>query len=345
MDKFTNKKLIRIIILGTLILAFSYFFILLFPITTPFFIAFLLAYLLDPLVDLLEKKGINRTWGILIIYLTLIAFITATLFYGLPRVIFELNKFADTIPAYTKQVQDFIKTFQKNYSRVNIPESIRIIIDDTIKEAENYLIQIFRSVAQGFLNFFTKIFDIILAPILAFYLLKDFDNIKSWFISLIPSGYQKELITLGQQMDKVLKSFLRGHLIVALLVGILTAVGLHLVGMEFAIVLGLVAGVFNIIPYFGPLFGIIPAVALALLQSKKTALYVFLIMVGIQQIEGNIISPKILSKSVGLHPLLIILALLAGGQLLGILGMILAVPLTGILKVLLSYIIKKTTEP
>ncbi|KJS83912.1 MAG: hypothetical protein JM58_11740 [Peptococcaceae bacterium BICA1-8] len=337
-------KVIRIIILIILFLLLCYFIILALPITTPFFIAFLLAYLLEPLVDWFEKKRISRVWGILIIYVSLISVISAGIIYGFPRIILELNKFADTIPLYAKQVQEYIKVWQQNYSKIDIPESLRVITDDTIEQAENFLIAIFKSAAQGFVYFFTKIFDIILAPILAFYILKDFAQIKEWFLKLIPVVARKDIITLVHQMDKILKSFLRGHLFVAFLVGGLTAIGLSLVGMEFALVIGLIAGVFNIIPYFGPLFGIIPAVALALLQSKKIAIYVFIIMVVIQQIEGNIITPKILGKSIGLHPLIIILALLVGGHLFGILGMIFAIPLTGILKVLLSFIIKKTME-
>ncbi|MFZ5943345.1 MAG: AI-2E family transporter [Bacillota bacterium] len=344
MLKIDNSKIIRIFILFLLIAFFLYFFILIIPITTPFFIAFILAYLLDPLVDYMEQKGIGRTWGILLIYVSLIGLVSVGIIYALPKIIMELNKFVDTIPSYARQVQTMVKEWQINYSRVDIPESIRTITDDTIDEVENFLIDIFRSVAQGFVYFFTKIFDIILAPILAFYILKDFEAIKGWLLNLIPVSYQKDVITLGEQVDKVLKSFLRGHVIVAVLVGVLTSLGLSLVGMEFALVLGLVAGVFNIIPYFGALFGIIPAVALALLQSKKMALYVFLIMISIQQLEGNIISPRILGKSLGLHPLVIIMALLAGGHLLGVTGMILAVPLAGILKVIITFILKKVME-
>jgi len=344
MRVYDNRKITRIIILVILVCLVLYLLFLILPISTPFFIAFFLAYLLDPVVDWFENKHINRTWGILTIYITLIIIISTGVFYGLPKIILELNKFADTIPTYANQVQEYIKIWQKNYSKVDIPESIRLITDDTIKQVENYLIEIFKKTAQAFVYFFTKIFDIILAPILAFYLLKDFDQIKEYFLKLIPAAGRKDIINLGQQMDKILKSFLRGHLFVALVVGGLTALGLSIIGMEFALVLGLIAGVFNIIPYFGPLFGIIPAVSLALLQSKKMALYVFIIMFIIQQIEGNIISPKILGKSTGLHPLMIILALLAGGHLFGILGMIMAVPLTGILKVLFSFIIRKTLE-
>ena len=340
MGQINKKKVIKIIVLLCIILLFFYFTILIFPIINPFFIALILAYLLDPLVDYFEGKGISRTWGILIIYSTLILAIATAIVYGLPRIIVELNRFVETIPLYATQIQDFITAFQRDYSRVAIPESIRDITDETIKNIENSLISIVKSIVQGIVYFFTKIFDIILAPILAFYLLKDFDNIKEWLLQLIPGSYRKDLVNLGQQIDKVLKSFFRGHLIVAFFVGILTTIGLSLIGMEFALVLGLVAGVFNIIPYFGPLFGIIPAVALALLQSKKMALYVLIIMTLIQQIEGNIISPKILGKSVGLNPLMIIFVLLAGGHLFGIVGMIFAVPVTGILKVLVTFILK-----
>jgi len=335
---------LRLSILVFLALIFIYFLVLIFPIFTPFFLAFILAYLLDPVADMLEAKGINRTWGILLIYLTLIGIITIFIIFAVPKIINELNNLTDAIPIYTREIQNFIKMFQDNYSRVDIPESIRLIIDDTIKEMENYLLNIVQSIAQGIVYVFTKVFDLILAPILAFYLLKDFDRLKESLLNLIPVAYHKDLITLGQQMDKVLKSFLRGHFIVALIVGILTGIGLSLIGMKFSLVLGMIAGVFNIIPYFGPLFGIIPAVSFALLESKKMALYVLLIMIAVQQIEGNIISPRILGKSLGLNPIIIILALLAGGHLFGIAGMILAVPVTGILKVLLSFIFKKTME-
>ncbi|NLT96197.1 MAG: AI-2E family transporter [Clostridia bacterium] len=344
MEKVEKRKIIKIAILLSLFLLFFYFFVLIYPIITPFIIALILAYLLDPLVDYLEGKGIGRTWGILIIYCTLILSIGAAIFYGLPSIIVELNKFIETIPLYVTQLEDFISAFQRDYSRVPIPESIREVTDETIKKIEEIVISIVKNIVQGIIFLFTKIFDIILAPILAFYLLKDFDNIKEWLLQLIPAGFRKDVIYLGQQMDKVLKSFFRGHLIVALFVGALTTIGLSLIGMEFALVLGFVAGVFNIIPYFGPLFGIIPAVALALLQSKKMALYVLIIMTLIQQVEGNIISPKILGKSVGLNPLLIILVLLAGGHLFGVLGMIFAVPVTGILKVLITFILKKAIE-
>lgn len=339
-----NKKTIRSIIVALLFIILLYFISKIYSIFTPFLLAFLIAYLLEPLVRFLEEKGVNRTWGIVIIYIALIGILSAIIIYTFPKLIIELNKFADTIPLYTEQIQGYITTLQNKYTRFSIPESIRMVINDTIQDMEDYLIDIARKIAQVFLQSLTKILDIILAPILAFYLLKDFELIKSQFLSVMPTAHRKDLISLGQQMDRVLKSFLRGHLLVALFVGSLTAIGLTLVKMEFALIIGMIAGAFNIIPYFGPLLSMIPAVGLALLQSQTLAIYVILIMFAVQQVEGNIISPKILGKSLGLHPLVIILALLAGGHLYGLFGMIFAVPLTGILKVLLSFIIEKIVE-
>ena len=230
MGQINKKKVIKIIVLLCIILLFFYFTILIFPIINPFFIALILAYLLDPLVDYFEGKGISRTWGILIIYSTLILAIATAIVYGLPRIIVELNRFVETIPLYATQIQDFITAFQRDYSRVAIPESIRDITDETIKNIENSLISIVKSIVQGIVYFFTKIFDIILAPILAFYLLKDFDNIKEWLLQLIPGSYRKDLVNLGQQIDKVLKSF-SGSFNCSFFVGILTTIGLSLIGM------------------------------------------------------------------------------------------------------------------
>jgi len=132
--------------------------------------------------------------------------------------------------------------------------------------------------------------------------------------------------------------FIRGHLLVASMVGVLTSLGLALVGVKFYLLLGIIAGIADLIPYFGPIIGAIPAVGLALLNSSQQALYVLLVMVVVQQVENNLLSPKILGDSVGLHPVVVIFVLLAGGHLFGILGMLLAVPLTAILRILVNYL-------
>ncbi|MGI6226764.1 MAG: AI-2E family transporter, partial [Peptococcales bacterium] len=131
MGKINKRRIARISISALLFFLFIYFFVLIFPVITPFFIAFLLAYLLDPIVDFLEEKGINRTVAIFLIYFTLIISTTMGIIYGLPKIVGELNKFGEAIPIYTEQIEQYVNIFQKNYSKVDIPESIRIITDDS----------------------------------------------------------------------------------------------------------------------------------------------------------------------------------------------------------------------
>lgn len=158
---------------------------------------------------------------------------------------------------------------------------------------------------------------------------------------MIPLSKRSELLQLWEEIDEVLINFIIGNLTVALLVGSCTAFGLAMIGMDFPLLLGIITGITNIIPYFGPVIGGIPAVLLALLKSQKLAFYVIIVIVVVQQLESNFISPKVLGKSVGLHPLIVIFILLAGGELGGIVGMLIAVPLTAVLKIIVTYLFAK----
>ncbi|SMB95616.1 Predicted PurR-regulated permease PerM [Desulfonispora thiosulfatigenes DSM 11270] len=339
-----NNKVIRIIVFAGLILGLAYFFKLIYPILTPFFLAIFLAYILKPLINFFELKGLSRTWAIIFIYFSFNIILTAIIFNFLPKVLAELTSFGETIPSYTLAAQEYIKVFQETYSKVPLPEGIRNITNDMINDIENYVINVIKGVTQTILLLFSKTFDFILAPILAFYLLNDTEKFKDYFLKLLPFSTRDDIVVLGRKIDSVLKSFIRGNIIIALMVGIITTIALILIDMDFALVIGLLTSVLNIIPYFGALFAIIIAVAIALLKSKKIALYVFIIMLIIQQIEGNVISPKVLGQNLGLHPLAVIFVLLAGGHLGGILGMILAVPITCILIILFKFFINKLIE-
>ena len=145
-------------------------------------------------------------------------------------------------------------------------------------------------------------------------------------------------------MDNSLGSFIRGQLLISAIVGILIAVGLSIMGVDFALIIGLIAGIFNIVPYFGPIIGAVPAVVFALLKSPLTAVYVVLLFAVVNQVESSIISPNILGEHVGLHPVTVIFSIISGGYLFGILGVILAVPVTSIVKVTLRYVHNKLLQ-
>jgi predicted PurR-regulated permease PerM len=146
------------------------------------------------------------------------------------------------------------------------------------------------------------------------------------------------------EMDNSLGSFIRGQLLISAIVRILIAVGLSIMGVDFALIIGLIAGIFNIVPYFGPIIGAVPAVVFALLKSPLTAVYVVLLFAVVNQVESSIISPNILGEHVGLHPVTVIFSIISGGYLFGILGVILAVPVTSIVKVTLRYVHNKLLQ-
>jgi predicted PurR-regulated permease PerM len=147
-----------------------------------------------------------------------------------------------------------------------------------------------------------------------------------------------------EDIDQVIGEFIRGQLIVCTVIAVLTSIALYLMGVQFAIILGMIAGIVDVIPYFGPFIGMLPCIAVALLQSPKLALYTALAFIAIQQVESNIISPKIVGDRVGLHPVVIIFALLAGERLLGFIGLVLAVPAAAIIKVILHHSWLRITE-
>ncbi|WP_227765892.1 AI-2E family transporter [Zhaonella formicivorans] len=307
----------------------------------PFILAIILAYVLNPLVELLEQYKIRRLYGIIVVYATVLGLLFLVGFYGVPVIVKQLTAFGEKIPYYTSEAQSRLRDFYRDYQRFNIPESLRESIDQNIVNFQLQLTQLLSKLVTGIFNIFSQIFSFIIAPILAFYLLKDKDEISKSIVQSIPVANRSELLSLWEEIDTVLLKFIRGHLLVATLVGAATALGLALIGMDFPLLFGIISGITNIIPYFGPIIGAVPAILLALLQSETLALYVILVMAVVQQLESNLISPRILGQSVGLHPLLVIFVLLAGGELWGLVGMLIAVPLTAVLRILIGYLFTK----
>ena len=158
---------------------------------------------------------------------------------------------------------------------------------------------------------------------------------------LIPKRYRLTIYSLAKEINLIIYGFIRGQLVNAGLVGLLISGGLALLGIKYSLFIGLLAGLFDIIPYFGPIIGFIPASVLALAKSPISVVWVLVIFVLVNQIEANIISPKIIGERVGLHPLAVIFAIFAGGELMGIIGMLIAVPAAAVVRVLLTHTLKR----
>jgi predicted PurR-regulated permease PerM len=179
----------------------------------------------------------------------------------------------------------------------------------------------------------------VLAPIIAFYLLVDLPRLRRVTESLLPEGHRDELLHVGRRLNRAIGGFFRGQLLVALIVGIMVSVGLGVLGLPFWLLVGMVAGLFNIIPLVGPWVGAVPGVIIALTtRDVGTALWVAGIMAGAQQIDNHFISPLVMQRAVKLHPAAVLLALLAGGSLGGFFGLLLAVPTAAVVKILAGHL-------
>jgi sporulation integral membrane protein YtvI len=310
----------------------------------PFLLAVVISYVTMPFVRYLEKHEVPKVPATLIIYLAFIVIFILTVLFIVPRLSAELNGLTDIVPEQARRVRDFVEAVSNRYSRITIPDGIRKVIDDTIQKSEGIVLDFVSRLGNVVLGMFSHLVSLAIAPVLAFYITTDLNLLRESFTQWIPASKRDNVICLLEDIDQVIGEFIRGQLIVCTVIAVLTSIALYLMGVQFAIILGMIAGIVDVIPYFGPFIGMLPCIAVALLQSPKLALYTALAFIAIQQVESNIISPKIVGDRVGLHPVVIIFALLAGERLLGFIGLVLAVPAAAIIKVILHHSWLRITE-
>lgn len=307
----------------------------------PFAIGLFITYILDPVVVFLINKGLKRTVAVAIIYFILITSIVIALLYVIPVVLTELAKLSEAIPFYTQETQLFIKEIRTKY-KANLPASVQEVIDRNIAQIEKALLSILQNIANIIMGWFASLFSFILGPIVGFYLLKDLDRIKLSIISYLPPCYKNNILSFLQKIDITLGKYIRSQLIVSLFIGVLTTLVLYVLKIDFALLIGILAGITNIIPYFGPLIGALPAVLISLIRYPNKVVWLIISLIIIHEVESGIISPHIVGENVGVHPLTVIFALLIGGVFFGLWGMILAVPLAALIKLFLESKLRKS---
>ncbi|CFX16953.1 Uncharacterised protein family UPF0118 [Syntrophomonas zehnderi OL-4] len=335
-----ENKIFRYVLLGVVLFATLYFAFLIREVVYTFLVGGLVSYLLFRPVTFFEQKGLKRIWAIVIIYLVAAALIALLMWLAIPRLVKELSGVAEMLPVYTAQVQEF----SVRVNSLHLPGKLDGILHENTLRIENSIYNLLKGLASGIYSFFSKALIVVFAPILAVYIINDWEKIREAFLNLLPPAGKRDLTMLLDKIDTVLIEYLKGHLLVATLVGIFTGLAAVIIGIDYALVIGIIGGVSNLVPYFGPILGGIPALILALAQSGRAGLYMLISIVVIQQIEANLITPKIISEKLGMHPLAIVFSLLAGGELLGILGMLIAVPLVATLRVILSYLYLKFVD-
>lgn len=339
-SKKVNIRLMHVIILAVLVFIVLRYGIAISTVVKPFIIAAVFSYLLNPVVKVFERKGIRRIFGVLIVYFIFIAIIVLLSFVLVPKLIKEISVLVVNIPQYSRQMQELLKQFQDGYMKSGLPESFKDVLDDNILMLQSMILTLLQNIANGIIEIFSQLFNIIIVPVITFYMLKDAEYFKNQFVLVLPKAKRMKLIILLRDIDNVFGKYIRGQIIIASFVGALTTAALIIIKVKYAFILGIFAGVANIIPYFGPFIGIIPTILFSLLDSTAKALYAAGAFILIQQLESGFLTPRIIGKSVGIHPVYVIMSLIAGGRLFGVIGLVMAVPVLAAIKLTLRHVLR-----
>ncbi|KZE66935.1 hypothetical protein AWM68_19900 [Fictibacillus phosphorivorans] len=302
----------------------------------PFFLAALITYLLHPVVEYVHEKGLPRFVAILSIYLLFFGGLGYAAVKGFPYFVVQMKQLLENVPALAADYKDLLYKVDKGTSA--LPPSVHLKIENYIGKMETNAQNMLTNAIFSLRKIVDYFFVIVVVPFLVFYFLNDFEKLKKalWFVT--PRKYRNEGKHLIKDIDQSLGGYIRGQLFVGAILGAAAMIALWLVGMPYPILLGLVIAITDIIPYFGPILGAIPVILIALTISWKMVWITVGIMLVLQFIEGNILGPFIVGRNLHIHPVFIIFSLLLGGELAGVPGMILAVPIFSVIKVVVIHI-------
>ncbi len=346
MEPFYNRKiypaLMMLIILGIIFMLVQIapllkeLFHFLKAVLMPYLLAVIISYVLHPVVNLFSGRAVPRSVAVLLIYTLFIASIGIVFVNMSPLVNTQMKEMAEHLPEWNLQMQSWIQQYNDN--KYLLPDSVRAGIEKSLDRLEQWVTDGIGNLLTGLGTTLNQVFLALIIPFLVYYMLKDAQVIERSFVTLFPRHRRKEILRVLRDIDEALGNYVRGQLLVCLAVGGLAYIGYVVIGLPYALLLAGMVALFNIIPYLGPFFGAIPAVLVAMTISGKMVISVIVVNLVVQMLEGNVISPQIVGRTLHMHPLLIIFALLVGGEVGGILGMILAVPFFAVGKVILEHV-------
>ncbi|MEW6202465.1 MAG: AI-2E family transporter [bacterium] len=313
-------------------------------IALPVSLSFVLYFILKPVVNTLTDRKISSRITISKLWATVIAFVIATfvlsLFLGIlvPPIVEQIIKITNNMPQYAENWKQFIKQAETTYIRLNLPDFVDTSLQRGVESIAGTFSGLLKSVFEKSGEFISSIVLLFFIPFLTFYLFLEKDHTKITIASLFPKHLQNEVISIINESSEVLSGYIKGQLILSAIMGVFIWLGLTLLGVKAALLLGLIAGITKAIPIVGIFIAGIPATFIALTDSPMIALWVVILFTAIQLIENKAILPNMLARYVKLSPLSILFALMAGEEIGGIWGMLLATPAAAILKIVYSHI-------
>lgn len=354
MSPYAGSPFHRLIVLSTGLLLGLWLLAAMGTLLAPFVLAVVLAYILDPAVDRLEGARLPRPLGILVLALPVLTALGLLIFYGIPALAHQVQSLIARSPELVERLAQWIEGLQAGILGVDLPfideediaQRLRSLspsaVTEFLREKQEELAagawEAILGLGRGLGTVFTILGYVVLTPVLTFYLLRDWDGITDRIGSYVPRPRYESTIRFCREYDHLLSRYLRGQVMAAAIVGVLTWLGLWIVGFPYSGLVGAVAGVFNLVPYLGLVVSLIPALIIAVLSGAFLASLAKIgIIFGIVQfLDANVIGPRIVGESVGLHPVWVILTLAVAGYFLGFVGLLLAIPGAILAKLLLA---------
>lgn len=327
----------------TSFLIFAVLLYLLAPILLPFLAGALLAYLGDPIVDRLETFKISRTLSVICVFIVAFVVILPILFFLIPLLESQIRLLFEKAPGYLDWLMVNLEpTLQETFG-IGFPaleiEQLKATFAEQFSNAGSFFKSLIRTVTRSGFVVAGWAANLFLIPVITFYLLRDWDHLVDYLHDLLPRNVEPTVSLLAKESDEVLGAFLRGQMLVMLSLGTIYAIGLKFVGLEFSLLIGMLAGILSFIPYMGLIVGIVVAGIAVMLQTHDPTNLIWVSMVFIiaQAIEGTVLTPLLVGDRIGLHPVAVIFSVLAGGQLFGFFGILLALPVFAVIAVIMRH--------
>lgn len=301
----------------------------------PFLVAIIIAYLVNPLVGIFERRGFNRGISVLIVFVVVLVLVISALMIFVPILIGSIAGLIKSIPSFISQMQTYsadISNYLANYTKYNIEQYFNI------DQLVGNLLQGFAVALQGISNAIIQnsgqLMNLVIVPLVIIFILLDKEFFIHGLMYLVPLKYRYDTLKMCCDIDLVIGGFIKGQGLTSLIAGILTGIGAFALGIPFASIIGVIAGITTMVPYFGPVVGSIVIGFMVLFTAPGMLIPILVVITVVQVICGNFLAPKLMSGNVGLHPVFIIFSIFFFGAMFGGVGMIMAVPLLGTIKVI-----------
>ncbi|MEG2937769.1 MAG: AI-2E family transporter [Vagococcus sp.] len=350
-DRFKRSKLmfwsVELLVIATLILVGTQISFIFKPIGTmfttmfsPILISGFLFYCFKPIVTFLDKKGVSKTWGATIVLLLLVGIVVVSISSIIPSLVKQIAALLKSAPTFIKEVESWASEMSHHPMLQNI--DFQSYLDKWNISIGNIVQTTINGVSSSIGSFVSSIAGIVMlvvtVPFILFYMLKDGHKMIPAIQKYFPEKHKGEMVGLLKKMSETIEKYISGQMIECLFVGVGTSLGYMIIGVDYAFLFGVIAGLTNMIPYIGPYIGLAPAVIVTVFADPWKAVFACIVVLIVQQIDGNIIYPNVIGKSLDIHPLTIIIILLVAGNLAGLLGMILGVPFYAVCKTIFVYV-------